>query len=140
MSEPLHSTGTTRTLRTVSKVLHIIEFVCSIICLVGFLIAGPILIVIPTVNGLLTSADEAELAGGIMLLTWGITLIALAIFLMIPYMIYEKIALEQVQKEGHKQFLPLAIVGGILGDYVNMAFAIVIYIFEGRLAKRDELL
>lgn len=139
MSEPLHSTGTTRAFRTASKVIHLIELILSIICVVGFFIAGIICIIIPLATGLLNSTVDEEVAGGALLLSTGITLVCLAVFLWIPEIIYQSIAYKQVQREGHKQFLGLAIAGGLLGDEICMVFAVIIYIFEGRLARREEL-
>ncbi|MCF0108302.1 MAG: hypothetical protein HUJ59_04830 [Bacilli bacterium] len=136
MSQPLHSNGTTRGLRIASKIIHTIDLILIIILTVGFAIAGPILIAYGFDPSFTESTLEEEQALGVTLFSFGITLLALAVFLLVPMIIYLAIARKEVGKEGHKQFLGLAIAGCIFGDYICMAFAIVIYIFEGRLARR----
>lgn len=137
MAEPLHANRTTRAFRTVCKVLHIVDLVCFIIGVVACLVAGPLCIAFSVEP--LQSGVEERIVHGTFLLSYGITAVSLGIFLCVPSIIYHAIALKQVQRESHEQFLGLTIAGFLLGDEICAVFSLITYITEGRIARREEL-
>lgn len=149
-----YSNNLTNTFRKVNNVFYIIYNVLSVIALIVWAIVGVAFIVVGSLaiagafevppeiaEWLATHWPWFNAAAGIgaAVMSVGIVWFTLSICYALPMIIVTAIARKHNMKPDYNQFIGLAIVTGIFGMYLQMAFSIVIYIFEKRNANRSKV-
>ena len=149
-----YSNNLTNTFRKVNNVFYIIYNVLAVIALITLFISGVAFItlgIVAMTGGFEIPPEIVEFfeqhvpwfnvsAGiGAAVMTGGIVFTVFAICYALPMIIVTAIARKHNMKPDYNQFIGLAIVTGIFGMYLQMAFSIVIYIFEKRNANRSKV-
>ncbi len=142
---------TTNTFRKVNSILYTLNQIFSFVFLGTFLLIGIIFLVgssgalggfsdlPPAVQDWISrhfSTSDLDVAVQAFFLTFGITFTLLALLLFLPMGIVAGVLRKHNNEPTNRQFIALAIVSGIFSFYIEMAFSIVIYIFESRNERR----
>ena len=135
-------------LYTITQIFAIIALICGLLCGVSFLVLGILALnagfelppeVVEILERYLPAGTVAQ-GIGIATLVFGSFWFFFSLLYFLPLSIVSGILRKHNNREDYKQFIALAIVSGIFGMYVEMAFSIVIYVFESRAARRSNVI